>query len=84
MQQTDNLRATRLLWIKRGWVGLVIAVIFAALLAFWIFGQTNVLVKSLVTGYVVIPFLLVGLAMGLVSAGGCNRAANLGRTCSCL
>ena len=69
VQQTESLRATRLIWIKQGWVGLVLTAILAALLAFWVFGQTNVLVKLLVTGYVVIPLLLVGLAMGLVSVG---------------
>jgi alpha-2-macroglobulin-like protein len=63
VQAMTMLRQQRLDLMKWGWVLLVIALIGAALAAFWIFGQASILVKSLVTGYVVLPFLLFLVAV---------------------
>jgi alpha-2-macroglobulin-like protein len=62
VEQTAELRTERLDLMKGAWVGLVVACIVVILLAFWFFVQTSALVKTLATGYVVIPLLLIAAA----------------------
>ncbi len=74
-EQAAELRTERLDMMKGVWVGLVIVCITVVVLAFWLFVQTSILVKSLATGYVVLGFLLLVCAGGLgmqaaKSAGG--------------
>ena len=61
VQETARVRQeglSRMTWL---WALLVPTAIGVAVLGFWMFGQSSVLIKSLVTGYLVIPLALIGL-----------------------
>ena len=61
VQETAKVRQAGLGLMNWLWLLLIPAAIGVTILGFWLFGQSSVLVKSLVTGYVVIPLALVGL-----------------------
>ena len=69
VQETAKERQEGLDQMKWLWMLLVPAVAVTALLGFWLFGQSSVLVKSLVTGYLIIPLVLIGLVAAVFWRG---------------
>ncbi len=62
VQETAKERQEGLDRMKWLWLLLIPAAFGVTILGFWLFGQSSVLVKCLITGYAVIPVALIGLA----------------------